>query len=88
MNELLKIFIHPVTSKSSPDEQRIHGAIAIHFSIAIYFFIMLGICIDKYFLPAINRICEALDITQVSISDVTSNVTSRIKFLKILYLFD
>jgi len=44
-------------------EQRLNGAIVLHFIGAIYFFTTTGILINTYYLPCIQCICDALKIT-------------------------
>ncbi|GAB0086849.1 Sodium/potassium/calcium exchanger [Sergentomyia squamirostris] len=66
--------IHPICDNRTsmddlPDdlftqEQRLQGAIVLHFIGAIYFFTMLGIVCNNYFLPAVECICEDLKISQ------------------------
>ncbi|XP_059611360.1 sodium/potassium/calcium exchanger 4-like [Phlebotomus argentipes] len=66
--------IHPICENRSsiddlPDdlftqEQRLQGAIILHFLGAIYFFTMLGIVCNNYFIPAVECICEDLKISR------------------------
>lgn len=49
-------------------EQRLQGVIALHFVIALYLFIVLAFICDKYFLPSVERICQVLGISPVSVS--------------------
>ncbi|XP_055677663.1 sodium/potassium/calcium exchanger 4-like [Lutzomyia longipalpis] len=66
--------IHPICENRTsmddlPDdlftqEQRLQGAIILHFIGAIYFFTMLGIVCNNYFLPAVECICEDLQISR------------------------
>ncbi|XP_031767305.1 probable sodium/potassium/calcium exchanger CG1090 isoform X2 [Galleria mellonella] len=43
--------------------QRQHGAIVLHALISIYLFIALAVVCDKFFVPAVGRICHALNMT-------------------------
>ncbi|XP_049885509.1 sodium/potassium/calcium exchanger 5 isoform X1 [Pectinophora gossypiella] len=43
--------------------QRQHGAIVLHAFISIYLFIALAVVCDKFFVPAVDRICHALNMT-------------------------
>lgn len=45
-------------------EQRLQGAIILHFIGAIYFFTLLAYIVGEYFLPAVECICEDLKLTQ------------------------
>ncbi|KAK9304406.1 hypothetical protein QLX08_004192 [Tetragonisca angustula] len=45
-------------------QQRQSGFIAIHFVIAIYMFLLLAIVCDDYFVPAIKKICEQINVTE------------------------
>ncbi|XP_053686141.1 sodium/potassium/calcium exchanger 3-like [Sabethes cyaneus] len=45
-------------------EQRLQGAIVLHFIGAIYFFCILAYVVSEYFLPSIECICEDLKLTQ------------------------
>ncbi|XP_038112722.1 sodium/potassium/calcium exchanger 3 [Culex quinquefasciatus] len=45
-------------------EQRLQGAIVLHFIGAIYFFTILAYVVGEYFLPAVECICEDLKLTQ------------------------
>lgn len=44
-------------------EQRMNGAIVLHFIGAIYFFTFTGMLINYYYLPSVQCICDALNIT-------------------------
>lgn len=57
-----KFNISPITAN-----QRIHGLIAIHFFVALYLFIVIAFICDKYFLPSVERICQVLKISPVSL---------------------
>ncbi|KAL0902413.1 hypothetical protein ABMA27_000291 [Loxostege sticticalis] len=48
-------------------EQRRHGYIVIHCILAIYCFMLLGTVCEQYFVPAIDIICERVDMS----ADVT-----------------
>ncbi|XP_038216724.1 sodium/potassium/calcium exchanger 3 isoform X2 [Zerene cesonia] len=43
--------------------QRQHGAIVLHAFISIYLFLALAVVCDKFFVPAVDRICTALNMT-------------------------
>ncbi|CAD1478920.1 unnamed protein product [Heterotrigona itama] len=45
-------------------QQRQSGFIAVHFVIAIYMFLLLAIVCDDYFVPAIKKICEKINVTE------------------------
>lgn len=49
------------------DEQRKQGGIVLPCIIAIYCFTVLAIICDNYFLPCVERICEALNLSRVSL---------------------
>ncbi|KAG4079689.1 hypothetical protein HA402_009075 [Bradysia odoriphaga] len=44
-------------------EQRMNGAIVLHFIGVIYFFTFTGMLINYYYLPSVQGICDALNIT-------------------------
>ncbi|KAJ6636450.1 Sodium/potassium/calcium exchanger 5 [Pseudolycoriella hygida] len=44
-------------------EQRLQGAIVLHFIGAIYFFTITGMLINYYYIPSVQCICDALNIT-------------------------
>ncbi|XP_037038337.1 sodium/potassium/calcium exchanger 3-like [Bradysia coprophila] len=44
-------------------EQRMNGAIVLHFIGVIYFFTFTGMLINYYYLPSVQCICDALNIT-------------------------
>lgn len=48
------------------EEQRLQGAIVLHFIGAIYFFTTIGLVINYYFIPSVECICEDLKVTSVS----------------------
>ncbi|XP_063837512.1 sodium/potassium/calcium exchanger 3 isoform X2 [Ostrinia nubilalis] len=43
--------------------QRQHGAIVVHALLSLYLFIALAVVCDKFFVPAVDRICHALNMT-------------------------
>ncbi|KAL4717818.1 hypothetical protein ACJJTC_000967 [Scirpophaga incertulas] len=43
--------------------QRQHGAIVLHALISLYLFIALAVVCEKFFVPAVDRICHALNMT-------------------------
>lgn len=43
--------------------QRQHGAIVIHVLISLYLFIALAVVCEKFFVPAVEKICHALNMT-------------------------
>ncbi|CAB3225696.1 unnamed protein product [Arctia plantaginis] len=43
--------------------QRQHGAIVLHALISLYLFIALAVVCDKFFVPAVEKICHALNMT-------------------------
>ncbi|XP_022832743.1 sodium/potassium/calcium exchanger 3 isoform X3 [Spodoptera litura] len=45
------------------EQQRQHGAIVLHAFISIYLFLALAVVCDKFFVPAVERICHALNMT-------------------------
>lgn len=52
--------------KLSLEEQRLQGAVVLHFLGAIYFFTVTAIIINDYFIPAVQCICDDLGISPVS----------------------
>lgn len=40
------------------EQQRQHGAIVLHAFISIYLFLALAVVCDKFFVPAVERICH------------------------------
>lgn len=52
----------------SAEEQRQHGAVLLHFLGAIYFFTLLAVVCNDYFLPSVECICEDLQISEVNIN--------------------
>lgn len=49
----------------SAEEQRQSGAVLLHLMAAIYFFTLLAVVCNNYFLPAVECICEDLHISEV-----------------------
>lgn len=47
-------------------EQLEQGYFVLAFPIGIYCFTLLAVICDSYFLPCVERICESLNLTQVS----------------------
>ncbi|XP_059055190.1 sodium/potassium/calcium exchanger 3 isoform X2 [Achroia grisella] len=45
------------------EQQRQHGAIVLHALISIYLFVALAVVCDKFFVPAVGKICQALNMT-------------------------
>ncbi|KAK3922930.1 Sodium/potassium/calcium exchanger 3 [Frankliniella fusca] len=45
------------------DKQRQDGAVVLHALIALYLFAALAVVCDKYFVPAVERICHALNMS-------------------------
>lgn len=65
LNQLLQeipLFIIIVLCFS--DEQRKHGAIIFHLLGAVYFFTLLAVVCNDYFLPAVECICNSLHISK------------------------
>lgn len=46
------------------DDQRKNGAIILHLVAAIYFFTLLALVCDEYFLPSVECVCEDLNISK------------------------
>ncbi|RZF38053.1 hypothetical protein LSTR_LSTR006452 [Laodelphax striatellus] len=46
------------------EEQRRKGAVAVHFICSLYLFLALAIVCDKYFVPAVEKICKALNMSK------------------------
>lgn len=55
--------INEFPSDGLTKEQRQEGYIAIHIFISIYIFIAVAIVCENYFVPSVERICEALEMT-------------------------
>ncbi|XP_054272982.1 sodium/potassium/calcium exchanger 4 isoform X2 [Macrosteles quadrilineatus] len=45
------------------EEQRRNGALVFHIATSLYLFLGLAIVCDKYFVPAVERICKALNMS-------------------------
>ncbi|XP_013179544.1 PREDICTED: sodium/potassium/calcium exchanger 4 isoform X1 [Papilio xuthus] len=45
------------------EAQRQHGAIVLHALLSVYLFVALAVVCDKFFVPAVDRICHALNMT-------------------------
>ncbi|XP_034237890.1 sodium/potassium/calcium exchanger 3 isoform X2 [Thrips palmi] len=45
------------------DKQRQDGAVVLHALVALYLFAALAVVCDKYFVPAVERICHALNMS-------------------------
>lgn len=60
---------HRIALTSTPElfaeEQRLNGAIILHMLGAFYFFTLLAVVCNDYFLPTIECICEDLKISPV-----------------------
>lgn len=48
------------------EEQLRSGYFVLAFPVGIYCFTLLAVICDSYFLPCVERICEALNLSQVS----------------------
>lgn len=46
------------------DDQRKNGAIILHLVAAVYFFTLLALVCDEYFLPSVECVCEDLNISK------------------------
>lgn len=51
-------------------EQLRKGGVVLYFLLTIYCFTLLAIVCDKYFLPSIERVCEVLNISAVSMKQI------------------
>lgn len=49
------------------DAQRERGAVLLHTLGAIYFFTLLAVVVNDYFLPSVEIICEDLNIPKVCV---------------------
>lgn len=58
-------------------EQRLQGAIVLHIFAAFYFFTLLAVVCNDYFLPTVECICEDLKITPVSVLNSGSELKRR-----------
>ncbi|GLG94207.1 uncharacterized protein GBIM_01466, partial [Gryllus bimaculatus] len=45
-------------------DQRLHGAIVLHFLCALYCFVLLAYVCNDYFLPSVECICVDLNLSQ------------------------
>uniref|UniRef100_A0A1B6FZ48 Sodium/potassium/calcium exchanger 5 n=2 Tax=Cuerna arida TaxID=1464854 RepID=A0A1B6FZ48_9HEMI len=45
------------------EEQRQNGALVFHVTTSLYLFLALALVCDKYFVPAVERICKALNMS-------------------------
>ncbi|KAK9500197.1 hypothetical protein O3M35_001501 [Rhynocoris fuscipes] len=45
------------------EEQRAAGAVVLHIIASLYLFLALALVCDKYFVPAVERICKALNMS-------------------------
>uniref|UniRef100_A0A0A9XWU9 Sodium/potassium/calcium exchanger 5 n=2 Tax=Lygus hesperus TaxID=30085 RepID=A0A0A9XWU9_LYGHE len=45
------------------EEQRAKGAVVLHITASLYLFLALALVCDKYFVPAVERICKALNMS-------------------------
>ncbi|XP_014294152.1 sodium/potassium/calcium exchanger 3 isoform X2 [Halyomorpha halys] len=45
------------------EEERAGGAVALHILASLYLFLALALVCDKYFVPAVERICKALNMS-------------------------
>lgn len=61
----LEMFIHEIPNHAIPDEQLSNGAVIVHLFAALYFFVLLAIVCDDYFLPSVECVCEDLNISKV-----------------------
>uniref|UniRef100_A0A182JHY5 Sodium/calcium exchanger membrane region domain-containing protein n=1 Tax=Anopheles atroparvus TaxID=41427 RepID=A0A182JHY5_ANOAO len=63
------------------EEQRLQGAIVLHFLAAIYFFMLLAYVCSEYFLPSVERLCEDLKLSQdVAAATFMATATSMPEF--------
>lgn len=59
------------------DEQRSAGAIIFHLFGTLYFFVLLSIVCNDYFLPSVECVCEDLNISKVIQSILSSHLKSH-----------
>ncbi|XP_056642166.1 sodium/potassium/calcium exchanger 3 isoform X1 [Diorhabda sublineata] len=45
------------------EKQRQEGAVLVHILVSLYLFVALAVVCDKYFVPAVEKICHALNMT-------------------------
>ncbi|XP_049545515.1 sodium/potassium/calcium exchanger 4-like isoform X1 [Anopheles darlingi] len=63
------------------EEQRLQGAIVLHFIAAIYFFMLLAYVCSEYFLPSVECLCEDLKLPQdVAAATFMATATSMPEF--------
>ncbi|KFB34754.1 AGAP010973-PA-like protein [Anopheles sinensis] len=63
------------------DEQRLQGAIVLHFLAAVYFFMLLAYVCSEYFLPSVECLCESLNLSQdVAAATFMATATSMPEF--------
>uniref|UniRef100_A0A182T3A4 Sodium/calcium exchanger membrane region domain-containing protein n=1 Tax=Anopheles maculatus TaxID=74869 RepID=A0A182T3A4_9DIPT len=63
------------------EEQRLQGAIVLHFLAAIYFFMLLAYVCSEYFLPSVECLCEDLKLSQdVAAATFMATATSMPEF--------
>ncbi|XP_053680299.1 sodium/potassium/calcium exchanger 3-like [Anopheles nili] len=63
------------------EEQRLQGAIVLHFVAAIYFFMLLAYVCSEYFLPSVECLCEDLKLSQdVAAATFMATATSMPEF--------
>lgn len=49
-------------------QQRQAGAVAFHIAVSLYLFLALAVVCDKYFVPAVEKICQGTGATAFSFS--------------------
>uniref|UniRef100_A0A1Y9HFE8 Sodium/calcium exchanger membrane region domain-containing protein n=1 Tax=Anopheles funestus TaxID=62324 RepID=A0A1Y9HFE8_ANOFN len=63
------------------EEQRLQGAIVLHFLAALYFFMLLAYVCSEYFLPSVECLCEDLKLSQdVAAATFMATATSMPEF--------
>ncbi|CAG9825405.1 unnamed protein product [Phaedon cochleariae] len=45
------------------EKQRQDGAVIVHILVSLYLFVALAVVCDKYFVPAVDKICQALNMS-------------------------
>ncbi|XP_071451451.1 sodium/potassium/calcium exchanger 3 isoform X2 [Hetaerina americana] len=45
------------------EKQRQDGAVVVHVAVSLYLFVALAVVCDRYFVPAVERICQALSMS-------------------------
>lgn len=70
---LLFFFFHVISVNCTPpaiedfphdlfdESQRRAGAVVVHFILSLYLFVALAVVCDKFFVPAVERICSGND---------------------------